>query len=247
MLTEVLFPEVANLYGDLENIDFIKRAVPQMEIVNDSLVEEPYFVKNVPDLIYMGSMTESAQLLIIEKLQPYTDRINELINKGVHFLITGNAIEIFGKRIIKEDKSEIPCLGIFNTFAETDMVHRFNSLYLGSCISESVPLDAIGDIVGYKSQFTHSYWEDSCIDDYVFFTKRGPGLNPEIKEEGIRRNNFLGTYIIGPILVLNPYFTKWFLEDIGIKEFSIPFEKEAIEAYKVRLEEYSNPNTGFYY
>ena len=54
------------------------------------------------------------------------------------------------------------------------------------------------NIVGYKSQFTHS-WRDDETDDgdfeSVFETYRGPGLNPEIKGEGIRKNNCIPTLV----------------------------------------------------
>ena len=65
--------------------------------------------------------------------------------------------------------------------------------------------------------------------------------------EGIRKNNFMGTYVIGPLLVLNPPFTKWLLKGIGAGDVKLAFEKEAMEAYEARVKEYSDPNTGFYY
>lgn len=41
---------------------------------------------------------------------PYKEKINELIEKGVVFLCTGNALEIFGKYIENEDRSKIDAL-----------------------------------------------------------------------------------------------------------------------------------------
>ena len=32
MKIEVLYPEIANLYGDLENIDYLKKSYPEIEI-----------------------------------------------------------------------------------------------------------------------------------------------------------------------------------------------------------------------
>ena len=122
------------------------------------------------------------------------------------------------------------------------MMNRFNSLYLGRF--EGM------DIVGYKSQFTHSWRDDDAEDGAfgsVFETSRGPGLNPDVMGEGVRKNNFMGTYVIGPLLVLNPPFTKWLLKEIGAGDVDLAFEKEAMEAYEARVKEYSDPNTGFYY
>lgn len=58
----------------------------------------------------MGAMTERTQEKVIKKLMPYKEKINELIEKGVVFLCTGNALEIFGKYIENEDRSKIDAL-----------------------------------------------------------------------------------------------------------------------------------------
>ena len=65
--------------------------------------------------------------------------------------------------------------------------------------------------------------------------------------EVVRKNNFMGTYVIGPLLVLNPPFAKWLLKEIGAGDVNLAFEKEAMEAYETRVKEYSDPNSGFYY
>ena len=38
----------------------------------------------------------------------------------------------------------------------------------------------------------------------------------ESKVEGIHKNNFFGTYLLGPILIRNPYFKDALLKYIGI-------------------------------
>lgn len=105
VVVETLFPEIANLYGDHANIRYLKLCMPEAEYVEDSLSGEPYFAAHKPDMIYMGPMTERGQELIIEKLQPYRARIEELIGEGVLFLITGNAMEVFWDAIENEDGS----------------------------------------------------------------------------------------------------------------------------------------------
>lgn len=245
MKIEVLYPEIANFYGDLENIDYLKKSYPEIEISKTHLNDEPLFVSEKPDLVYMGTMTESAQLLVIEKLRAYKDALRARIDDGTLFLITGNALEIFGKSIKDKDGTEVECLGIFPTMAKRDMMNRYNSLWLGNFEDMK--------IVGYKSQFTHSYKDENAKDclypDFqaAFAAERGPGLNPDITGEGIRQNNFIATYIIGPILVLNPPLAKWVLKQMGVPAPVLAFEDAAMEAYEVRVKEYSSPDTGFYY
>lgn len=255
MKIEVLFPEIANLYGDLENISYLKKSCPEAEITETHLNDEPLFVSEKPSLIYMGTMTESAQTLAVEKLAAYRDVLKARIDDGTLFLITGNALEIFGRRISDKDGTETECLGFFPTYAKRDMMNRYNSLYLGEFAADDTE-NAGGEpmkIVGYKSQFTHSYADEnaeSCVYadyDALFDSKCGPGLNPDVTGEGIRKNNFMATYIIGPILVLNPPFAKYLLAKMGIAEPELAFEEAATEAYEVRVKEYEDPNTGFYY
>ena len=256
MKIEVLYPEIANLYGDLENISYLKRSCPEIEVVETHLSEEPLFVSEKPALVYMGTMTESAQLLAIEELNKYKEALKARIEDGTFFLITGNALELFGERIEDKNGTQAECLGLFPTTAKRDMMHRFNSLYLGSFKDGSSAGSASEDavktqemtIVGYKSQFTHSYINgENQTFTSVFESKRGPGLNPDITGEGIRKNNFIATYIIGPILVLNPPFAKWVLSQMGVKQPELAFEEAAMKAYDVWVAEYSNPDTGFYY
>ena len=63
---------------------------------------------------------------------PYKERIIELIETKVCFLLTGNSMEIFGKEIQKEDGTSVQGLSIINTIAKQDMFHRLNSIILGN-------------------------------------------------------------------------------------------------------------------
>ena len=62
---EVLFPEFCSLFADSSNIRYLEKCLPDAEFVFTSYMDEPLFVKEQPDLIYMGAMTESAQEKII--------------------------------------------------------------------------------------------------------------------------------------------------------------------------------------
>ena len=65
-------------------------------------------------------------------------------------------------------------------------------------------------------------------------------------DEGIRINNFMATYVIGPLLILNPKFTKWLLKDIGVKKPKLAFEEEAMDAYEYRLNDYMQKKNIYY-
>jgi CobQ-like glutamine amidotransferase family enzyme len=236
MTFEVLYPEVAYLYGDLANIDYLHRAVPEAALVRTSLKTPPAFLGGDVDLVYLCSMTERAQELVIAALLPYKDKLIEQLDRGMIFLATGNALEIFIKHIENEDGSKIEALGLFNLVAKRRMMDRYNALYLGE----------FGDIkiVGLKSQFAHSYGNDF---EELFKTLRGVGRHPGDMKEGIRRGNFMATYVLGPLLVMNPLFTKYILGLLGLPDRELPFERAAMDSYNLRLEEYSDPKRGIDY
>ena len=228
MKIEVLFSEDCCLYGELGNIMYLKKCLPEAEFIYTELRDEPKFVSEEINLIYMGATTERTQEKIIKKLQPHKEKIQQLIEDGTAFLFTGNAFEVFGEYIENPDGSKIDGLNIFDTYAKRDMVNRHNELFIGK-------LDDL-EIVGFKSQFTQSFGDNS--NNFFMEVVKGTGLNNSSKLEGLRVNNFFGTYLIGPILPLNPKFTRYLLELLGVKNIQLAFENLSIEAYERRLKEF---------
>ena len=225
---EVLFPEFCNLYGDISNIKYLKKCLPNAKFYETAFDEELIFTKEKVNFIYLGPMTEKMQEKVINKLKPYKERIKELIDENVVFLVTGNAVEIFGKYIENEDGTKIEALDIFDIYAKRDMLHRHNSIFIGNW--EDIK------VVGFKSQFTFAYGNNE--NDYFAKVEKGIGLNKESKLEGIQKNNFIGTYLLGPILILNPMFTKKIIEKMGIEDVKVAFEEDTIAAYNQRLNEF---------
>ena len=231
MKIELLFPDAANLYGDVWGAEYLAKCAKGCELIATGLNDTPAFVDSDIDIICMSPMPEFTQELAIKKLMPYKEKIIELIDKGAVFLITGNALEIFGEYIENEDGSKIECLGIFDTYAKRDMLNRYNGLFLGMFGNMK--------IAGFKAQFSHSYGGEKT--DRLFTTKVGDGLHPGDEAEGIRKNNFFGTYLTGPLLIMNPDFTKYILGLAGYKADKLPFEKQLREAYEQRIKEFERP------
>lgn len=235
MKIEVLYPEVANLCGDLQNIEYLAKCC-EAEVITTSLKTMPSFVNDDVTLVYMGSTTEKGEELIRDALIPYKEDIKKRIDEGGLFLITGNALEIFGEKIVCDDGMSIPMLGIYDTYAKRQLMNRYNSLYLGQYEDTK--------IIGFKSQFGHSYGDGTMP---LFETIRGDGLNPEVKGEGIRINNYMATYVIGPLLIMNPEFNLKLQSMMGVKNPTLIHKSEIMDLYHTRLAEFSEPDRGFIY
>lgn len=235
MKIEILYPEICNLFGDLANVDFLARS-SGAEVIKTSLKETPRFVSEDIALVYMCGMTERSQTIAKNAFAPYLDALRERTEKGGVTLITGNALELFGEYVENDDGSREEMLGMFKTHAVRRMMSRYNSLYLGELEGEK--------IIGFKSQFTHSY---GVGGEGFLKTIRGAGLNPDCTAEGIRVNNLMMTYVLGPIVILNPPFAKYLLKLMGVSEPKLCFEEMAMDVYETRLREFSEPTRGFTY
>lgn len=229
MKIEVLYGELCNLFGDAFNIKYLEKCLPNATFIYTGIEDVPLFTKEHVDLVYMGPMSENTQELVISKLSKYKKELKENIKNNINFLITGNAIEVFGSYIENEDGSKIECLGLYDIYAKRQMMKRFNAFTIGT-------FNDI-EVVGFKSQFTQMYGNN---DKYFLDVIRGCGINPDSNKEGIKDHNFIATYLLGPILVLNPLFTKYLLKQMGSQNLDLIFEKESLLAYQQRVEEFKD-------
>ena len=232
---EVLYSEVCNLFGDTFNIKYLGSTIKDSQVIYTSLNEKPRFVDEDIDMVYISPMSEKTQEIVINKLLPYKISIKKYINSGKVLFALGNAFEIFGDYIENEDGSKIEGLHITGLYAKRNMMNRYNSLYLGT-------IDNI-KVLGYKSQFSMSYGDNEY--KYVFNTIRGDGINKSSKYEGIRIKNFFGTYLLGPLFVFNPYFTKYILRLLNVDDENILYEEDMIDCYKERLKVFEDKNTRY--
>jgi len=235
MKIEILFAEVCNLTGDYQNVVYLQQTLPEAEFVFTSLTQEPAFVTSRPDMIYMGTMPENIQRSVIGKLMPYKARIAQLIADGVVFLMTGNACEVFCSRIdYVTEKIQTEALGLFDLTARTDLFNRYNGKFLGE-------VDGI-TVVGFRSQFSFLYGDNSSC--YFGKNQRSIGIHPGTDLEGIRRKNFFGTNLHGPILPLNPLFCEHLIKLAG-GEAVAAHKEAAMAAYQQRLKEFRDPSVKF--
>lgn len=225
MKIEVLFPELANLFGDVWNHRYLARCLPEAELIETALGDTPRFAEEKVDLIIMGAMTESAQERVIKKLMPYRDRLRSLIDGGTVFLMTANAGEVFCEYIENEDGSRVAGLGLVPLHAKRDMLHRFNAIEL--CEFEGM------ELVGFKAEFSQLYGDNGAIA--FAGVKYGCGINKGSKLEGVRINNYFSTSMVGPFVMMNPPFVKYLLRLLGVDSPVLPFEDTAMAAYEARL------------
>jgi lipid II isoglutaminyl synthase (glutamine-hydrolysing) len=226
---EMLFPEIANLHGDNANVTYLSQCRPDARVVRTSLTDTPAFASGDVDLVYLGPLTEQGQLKAIQRLRPHKARIEELIDGGTSFLFTHNAVEVLGARIRNDEMGyDEAGVGVFDIESTLSMFGRYNGKVTGVAAETDQP------IVGYKSQFSMVTGGDALPG---FLTAdRGIGRNRSTTVEGVRVNNFIGTSLIGPLLVLNPHFTRGLIARLDPhSEPVLAHEHLAVAAYEWRL------------
>lgn len=225
IVIEALYPEYNNLYGDRGNAEYLNKKLTlagyDVEIIETSLFDEPAFVNNHVDFLLISPCQEKHQLVEIDEIKKYADAIKNRIENGGIILATGNAFELFGAYIENDKGKKTECLGFYPYYAKQFSRLRYNDCSVGE-------FDGM-QIVGFKNLLSHSYGENPKP---FLNMKKGAGMNPDCKIEGIRDNNLFATYHTGPILPLNPQFTDYLIKiaDENYVGVALEFEKQAYES-----------------
>lgn len=220
-----LYYDLMNLYGENGNVKCLKKYLSSQNIN----VEISYLTKddNIDfsnyDIFYIGSGNNENFQIVLEDLKKYKKVLKNIINEKF-FIITGNALNLFGKKYINEDKI-IECLNLLD-YSSKETKKRFvgEQLYKTPLIKEK--------IIGFENR---SSMLIDIKESSLFESINGFGNDKYSKFEGIKYNNFYGTYLLGPLLIRNPYFTNYLIRNICLKfnlEFNDVKDELEIKAYE---------------
>lgn len=199
-----------NLYGEDGNIKaletFIKRQGVDVEVDNLSIDDDISFKDY--DFYYIGSGMEESEDIVLKNLFKYKKAIQEAIKDGKMFLVTGNAMEIFGRKMRSYEGLSYDCLGILN----------YNAVQ---------PKDRLVSEIFYEFEELEP---DKGRNFVAFKNVRANIVNNEEEKlfkfpDNVRKNNFFGMMLTGPVLIRNPYFTDYLL-DILFKSKGLNYQKD---------------------
>ena len=147
MKIEILYPEICTLYGDKGNTMYLQKCLPDAEFVTTGLNEKPLFLKENIDMVYMCSMSEKSQELVLDRLMQYKDEIAACMKDGkALFLLVGNSMELLGDYIKREDGTRVTGLGVVpGMYSVRQAPNRFNTLIKAKFNDMT--------LIGYTSRF----------------------------------------------------------------------------------------------
>lgn len=197
-----LYYDLLNLYGECGNVRILKKILEEQNVdvvvkfltVDDKLNFEDY------DFVYMGMGIEDNLKIANKHLKKYKKDIQKYIEDGKYFICTGNSYELFGKEIAFESET-IKTLGIFD--------YKSKILEERKIMEISAKTDMIDkELIGFMNTGSTN---DNKKENFL------KNINNIDENEGIIYKNFIGTYLIGPLLVRNPELLKLIVKKI-IKE-----------------------------
>lgn len=225
-----LYYDLMNLYGDNGNIKPLIYSLQEQGIntyceklsINDKINFNDY------DVFVIGSGTENNLFRVLQSLKLHKDDIKTAIESGKFFLCTGNSLDLFARVIIDAAGNLYNGLNIFN-YDVTQISNRLVGEVLFKC-----PL-INKNIIGFQNQ-------SSKIENFefnLFEVIRGIGSFKGSKKEGIHYKNFYGTYVLGPLLVRNPEFLKYFVTSLikfkdanyELKNFNLELDQKAYDEF----------------
>lgn len=219
-----LYYDLMNLYGENGNIRYLKKRLEEQDVnieLNFLSIEDNIDF-NEYDIFYMGSGSEENQLLVLKDLLKYRDSLKKAIRCNKFFLITGNSLELFGKQIRYIDKEPLQTIELFDFVCNDDGMR-----IVGEQIYKFKELD--DPIIGFENRLC-------TMSEYhapLFEVISGCGYKPNVMLEGIKENNFYGTYLFGPLLVRNPHFCDYLITKImEYKEYVLKDFNTDTSAYK---------------
>jgi len=221
-----LYYDLMNLYGEHGNVSALTHHLEEHKIrvithylsVEDTIDFQKY------DIFYIGSGNMDAFSFVRKDLLKYKKEIEKAMKQKKFFFVTGNAIDLFGKSFHTLEDQELETLGIFDYESfETDF------RIVGEQVYTFPPLQE--DLIGFSNRSSVLKF---VKEPHLFDVKSGTGYVPKAIVEGILKDNFYGTSLLGPIFIRNPYFTEYIVKKILTqKKLSYePFHEEVeIKAY----------------
>lgn len=217
-----LYYDLLNLYGESGNIKELKYQIEysKEKVKIDLLTIGDKIDLKKYDLVYIGSGTNYNIKLVLKDILKYKKDINDFIKDNKIFIATGSSLDLFGKKII-DGKKSYKTLNIFN-YETTWNDKRLVDEMVVKARFVSKP------IIGFQNQNSSMNTTKGS-----FKVIKGIGAFQGSKYEGIVKNNFIGTYLFGPLLVRNPELSEYILNKLNIKNKNFDFElnKKAFNKY----------------
>lgn len=212
-----LYYDLLNLYGENANVRALTKRLEEQNIkvlVDFKSINEKINLNDY-DFIYLGSGSDENIDIVKDDFEKYIKDYRKYIDDNKFILATGNSLDLFSEVLD------------FNT-------KRIDFRIVGEQVYKFKNIKEL--IIGFQNRDSVIY---NVNEDYLFDVNVGTGYEPNIEKEGISKNNFYGTYLLGPILIRNPYFLDYIVKSL-LESKDIEYKKQEKDISYKAYDEFIN-------
>lgn len=196
-----LYPDIFNLHGDRGNIFAFKRVADDLGI--ELTVER--IDRYGEHIDFAGAdmiLISPGETVVCEKaaavLMPFKDEICRFIDSGRIMLVIGNSLSVFAGRTVRRDGSSFDGLGIIDA-----QCTELRTAYSNDAVFDTAVFGDAMEVVGGQIQMLKFVL--AAAETPLGNTVYGYG-NARDGREGVIKNGFIHTNLLGPVFVKNPWF-----------------------------------------
>ena len=206
-----LYPQQLNLYGDRGNMECL---IKRLQWRNIKVSAEDFnigdSVKKIANanLLFAGGGPDSLQREVAKDTTRLTQPLNEALEKGTVGLFICGFYQLLGNYYRPAEGADIMGLGILDLY--TEHFGNRKKRCVGNIVTNPVsPIPSI-PLSGFENHEGRTFLNTGAKP--LAKVKKGFGNNGVDKTEGAVLNNFIGTYLHGPLLPKNPHLADYLLE-----------------------------------
>ena len=162
-----LYPEHLNLYGDLGNVNCLKRRCLErgieVNVINFTDDEKPDL--NDGDIFFIGGGSDRAQQLVYKDFLQYKDVLKELIEEGRAVLAVCGGYQLLGTSFIDKQGNNIPGLSIL----DYESKYTGDKRIIGNIIIETTLNLEPNKLVGFENHGARTYSNTANISHWEMF------------------------------------------------------------------------------
>lgn len=210
-----LYPKTMNLYGDRGNIIALVYRAKKRNIevkIKEFEIDEKFDINDI-DLLFFGGGQDKEQFAVARDLEKKKQEIKKFYNQNKPMLAICGGYQLLGKYFKTKDGKIIKGTDILNLYTVGSDKRMIGNVEIKTNFLKNT-------LTGFENHSGQTFLGNK--EDNLGKVVKGFGNNGEDGLEGIKSNNFIGTYFHGPILPKNPELADWLLE----KALKIKYNKQ---------------------
>lgn len=203
-----LYPNMMDLYGDSGNLQILKYRAEKRGIkvkIDSHIVGDPTPDFQKYQLIFLGGGSDKEQKVVAHDITQSAKEIKSAYDHGVFFLTICGGFQLFGQSYKDAEDHLIQGLGLFTYHTESSTDKRQRCI--GNIVIETELNGQSIKLVGFENHGGQTHGVTQPFGRVLF----GNGNTFQNSYEGMMTENFIGTYLHGPLLSKNPELSDYIL------------------------------------